>query len=79
MVVASRTACSGFRFTHQLWNVDSDDEGVYTCRMELSNGTTVDRNLSQLLNVVGMYVSLIYHVILETLGHIESFAATSLR
>ena len=55
-VAASRTACSGTPFTHQLWNVDSDDEGVYTCRMELSGGTVVEQNLSQPLNVVGMYI-----------------------
>ena len=40
-----------------MWNVDSDDAGVYTCRMELINGTMVERNLSQPLNVVGVFVS----------------------
>ena len=56
VVVASSNTCPGI-FTHSLWSVDSDDEGVYTCRMELSNGTTVERNLSQPLNVVGVYIS----------------------
>ena len=74
VVVASRTTCSGAPFAHQLWNVHSDNEGVYTCRMELSNGTTVERNFSQPLNVVGMYVSSdISCYILETLGRIEGF------
>ena len=58
-MVASQTTCSGqLPLTHQLWSVDSDDEGVYTCRMELSNGTTVEQNISQPLNVVGKYVSI---------------------
>ena len=57
MVIASWTTCSGTPLTHQLWNVDFNDEGVYTCRMELSDGTVVERNLSQPLNVVGMYIS----------------------
>ena len=56
VVVASRSTCPRI-FTHSLWNVNSDDEGVYTCRMELSNGTTVERNLSQPLNIVGVYIS----------------------
>ena len=56
VVVASQTGCSGATFTHRLEIVDSHDEGVYTCRMELSNGTTVEQNLSQPLNVVGMYM-----------------------
>ena len=71
VVVASRTTCPGSSFIHQLWNVDSDDEGVYTCRLQLSNGTTVERNLSQPLMLwVCIYLQ-ISHVILETLGHIE--------
>ena len=61
MEVASRSTCSGTPFTHDLWSVDSDDEGVYTCRMELSNGTTVERNLSEPLNVVGMYLQIHVH------------------
>ena len=64
VVVASQNECSRTTLIHQLWSVDSDDEGVYTCRMELSNGTTVERNLSQPLNVVGMHISSGYHVIL---------------
>ena len=57
VVIASQTTCSAqFPLTHQLWSVDSDDEGVYTCRMELSNGTIVERNISEPLNVVGKYI-----------------------
>ena len=62
VMIASQIACSGTPLTHQLWNVDSDDEGVYTCRMELSDGTVVERNLSQPLNVVGMYMYIWMHV-----------------
>ena len=65
VVVASRSTCSGTPFIYDLWSVDSDDEGVYTCRMELSNGTTVERSVSEALNVVGMYAC-IYHVAMGT-------------
>ena len=67
VMVASQNECSRIPLTHSLWSVNSDDEGVYTCRAELSNGTTVERNLSQPLNVVGKYMYVrIYHVVMET-------------
>ena len=49
--------------------------------MELSDGTVVERNLSQPLNVVGMYIYIdayIYHLAIEIFGGIKGVHWTSL-